>query len=365
MKLAGDRLALHAQLQVVLLLVPFRVQGDQADVDVRLRNALHAQVQVSADLVSGFHIPFHANAGNAQRLPAQVIGGNVSQQLRRVYRAAHLQEPLRRTAQARQGVIQIRRVDGGVQIEIFHPQLAFDIRRVAAQRHVQTRDNPLQVAVAFHRAFNVYLVLLHVPGELDLRHVHLPRAAVQAAAGFDQAIQLRRPVRHLFGGVNARQLQLAAPADRLLPVEQRGQLGFAFQRRDGQLVEVNLLFVALRIQGDVRGRHALPLHCGAERERIVGHLAAQLQLQVIGLVLFFAGEWPVKLLADHLKIERQPGFRQLGLRTQDHVHRAGEIDPDVQLLAQRPAYFDLHLLAFERVDVQGAIQRDIHRPVVA
>ena len=188
-KLAGDRLALHAQLEIVLLLVPFGVQGHQVNVDVRLRNALHAQVQVSADLVSGFHIPFHTNAGNAQRLPAQVIGGNVRQQLRRVYRAAHLQEPLRRTAQARQGVIQIRRVDGGVQIEIFHPQLAFDIRRVAAQRHVQPWDNPLQIAVAFHRAFNVNLVLLHVPGELDFRYVHLPGAAVQAAAGFNQAVQ--------------------------------------------------------------------------------------------------------------------------------------------------------------------------------
>ncbi|KAI3492556.1 hypothetical protein L1887_42859 [Cichorium endivia] len=45
--------------------------------------------------------------------------------------------PFRRAAQTRQGVVQIRRVDGGVQIEIFHPQLTFDIRRVAAQRHVQ------------------------------------------------------------------------------------------------------------------------------------------------------------------------------------------------------------------------------------
>ena len=230
---------------------------------------------------------------------------------------------------------------------------------------MQPRDDPLQIAVAFQRAFNVNLVLLHVPGELDFRHVHLPRTAVQAAAGFNQAIQLRRPVRYLFGGVNARQLQLAAPADRLLPVEQRGQLGFAFQRRDGQLVEVDLLFVALRIQRDIRRRHALALHRGAERERVVGHLAAQLQLQIIGLELLFAGERPVKLLADNLQIERQPGFRQLRLRAQNHVHRAGEIDPDIQLIAQRPAHFDLHLFAFQRIDVKRAVQRDVHRPVVA
>ncbi len=230
---------------------------------------------------------------------------------------------------------------------------------------MQTRDNPLQIAVAFDRALNVNLVLLHVTGELNLRHVHLPRPTVQAAAGFDQAIQFRRPVRHLFGGVNARQLQLAAPADRLLPVEQRGQLGFTFQRRDGQLVEIDLLFVALRIQRDVCRRHALPLHRGTERQRIIGHLAAQLQLQVIGLKLLFAGERPGKLLADDLKIQRQPGFRQLGLRTQNHVHRAGEIHADVQLVAQRSAHFDLHLFAFQRIDVERAVQRDFHRPVVA
>lgn len=46
---------------------------------------------------------------------------------------------LRRAAKTRQGVIEIWRVDGGIQIEIFHPQLAFDICRVAAQRHVQAR----------------------------------------------------------------------------------------------------------------------------------------------------------------------------------------------------------------------------------
>ena len=73
----------------MLFFVPFGVQGDQVNVHVRLRNALHAQVQVTADLIGGFHIPFHADAGNAQLLPAQVIGGNVRQQLRCLHRTAH------------------------------------------------------------------------------------------------------------------------------------------------------------------------------------------------------------------------------------------------------------------------------------
>ncbi len=256
MELAGYRFALHAQLEVVLLLVAFGFQRHQIDVHIRLGDTFHAQVQIAADLIGGFYISSNANAGNAQLLPAQVIGGDIRQQLRRLHRTAHLHQPFRRAAKTRQGVIQIRRVNGGIQVEILHAQLAFDIRRVAAQRHVQPRDDPLQIAVAFQRAFNDNLVLLHVPGELDFRYVHLPGAAVQAAAGFNQTVQFRRPVRHLFGGVNARQLQLAAPADRLLPVEQCGQLGFAFQRRDGQLVEVNLLFVAFCIQRNVRGRHA-------------------------------------------------------------------------------------------------------------
>ncbi len=189
MKLPGNRLALHAQLEVVLLLVAFGIQGHQINVHVRLRNALHAQVQVTADLIGGFHIPVNANPGDGQLLPAQVTGGDIRQQLRCIHRAAHLKQPLRRTTKARQGVIQIRRIDSGVEVELFHAQFAFDIRRVAPQRHVQTRDHPLQVAVAFQRTFNVNLVLLHVTGELNFRDIHLPRAAVQAATGFDETIQ--------------------------------------------------------------------------------------------------------------------------------------------------------------------------------
>jgi hypothetical protein len=117
---------------------------------------------------------------------------------------------------------------------------------------MQARDFPLQVAVACTEPSTSTLFCFTLPVIFSSGTVHLPAAAVQAAAGFNQAVQLRRPVRHLFGGVDARQLQLAAPADRLLPVEQR-QFGFPFQRRDGQLVEINLLFVALRIQRDFAG----------------------------------------------------------------------------------------------------------------
>ena len=89
-QLPGDRLALHAQLEIVLLFVTFCRQRDQTDVHVRLGDTLHAQVQVSADLIGGFHVPFDAHAGNGKFLPAQVISGDVRQQLRRLHRTANL-----------------------------------------------------------------------------------------------------------------------------------------------------------------------------------------------------------------------------------------------------------------------------------
>ena len=88
--LPGDRLALHAQLEIVLLFVTFCRQRDQTDVHVRLRDTLHAQIQVSADLIGGFHVPLDAYAGNRKFLPAQVIGGDVRQQLRRLHCTANL-----------------------------------------------------------------------------------------------------------------------------------------------------------------------------------------------------------------------------------------------------------------------------------
>ena len=83
---------------------------------------------------------------------------------------------------------------------------------------MQAGDFPLHIAVALQRSAYIDFVLLHVTGNFQLRHRHLPAAAVQAALGLDPAVKLRRPVRHLFGGVDAVEGQLAAPADRLLPV---------------------------------------------------------------------------------------------------------------------------------------------------
>ena len=222
----------------------------------------------------------------------------------------------------------------------------------------------MQIAVTAQRAIDFHFILLHVTADFHLRYVHLPATAVQAAVSFDQAIELRRPVRRQLHGVDAMQRQLAAPADRLLPVEQRGQLRFAFQRRDGELVEVHLPLVAFGVESDVRRRHVLPFHRGAERQGVVGHLTAELQLQVIGLELFLAGKRPVELLAVHLKVERQPGFRQLRLRANTHIHRAGKVNPHFQLLAHRAAHLQLHLFALQRVDIQGAVEREVYRPVV-
>ncbi len=254
MQLTRDRIALDAQLEVVLFLAAFGLQGDLIKVNPRLRNTIHAQVHVSGDLVGGFYIAIDAHAGDGEFLPAQAVSGDVSQKLRGLDRAAHFHQPFRRSAQPRQSIIKIRRIDGGIQIQIFHPQLALDVGGIAAQRHVQAGNDPLQVAVALQRAMHIHLVLLHVAGNFQLRHIHLPAAAVQTAAGFNQAVELRWPVRHLFGSVDTVKRQFAAPADRLLPVEQRRQFGFALQRRDRQLIEVNLLFVALRIKGNARRR---------------------------------------------------------------------------------------------------------------
>ena len=181
---------------------------------------------------------------------------------------------------------------------------------------MQPRDFPLQIAVALQRARNIHLVLFHVAGNFQLRHRHLPAAAVQAALGLDPAIELRWPVRHLFGGVDAVEGQLAAPADRLLPVEERFQLGFSFQGIDRQLVEIDLPLIAFGVEGDFRRRQRLAFHRGGEGQRIVGHFAAELQLDVVGLELLLAAERPGELLTFQLHIERQPGLRQLRVRPQ-------------------------------------------------
>ena len=68
---------------------------------------------------------------------------------------------------------------------------------------MKPRDHPLHITVAFQRAVNVHFVLFDVTGQLQFWHLHLPGAAVQATAGFNQAIEFRRPLWDLFGGVNA------------------------------------------------------------------------------------------------------------------------------------------------------------------
>ena len=105
--------------------------------------------------------------------------------------------------QLRQRVIQPRRVDGGIKIEIFYPQLAFHFGTVWPQFQMKPWDHPLHITVAFQRAVNVHFVLFDVTGQLQFWYLHLPGAAVQATAGFNQAIEFRRPLRELFGGVNA------------------------------------------------------------------------------------------------------------------------------------------------------------------
>ena len=229
---------------------------------------------------------------------------------------------------------------------------------------MQTRNGPLQVAVAFQRSVNVNLVLLNVTGQLQLRHVHLPATAIQAAPGFNQTIERRRPVRDLFRSVDTVQRQFASPADRLLPVHQRLQLGFPFQRRHAEFIESNLLFVAFRIERDGRRRDILPFHRRTHRQRVVRHLTGEPEFDIVGLELFVAGKRPVNLLTDHLQIQRQSGFRQTRLGAQIHIHRPGEVHPHFQLFTQRTAHLQLHLLAFQRIDVQRAVQGDVYRPVI-
>ena len=217
----------------------------------------------------------------------------------------------------------MRRIDGGVEIEVFHPQLAFHIGAVWAKRQMQSRHFPLHIAVTLQRTVDIHFILFHVAGNFQLGNRHLPAAAIQATLGFDNPVQLRRPVRHLFGGINAIEGQFAAPADRLLPVEQRFQFGFPLQRRYGQLIQVHLLFIAFSIKGNFSRRQRLSFHRGTKRHGVVGHFAAEFQIQIIRLELFLAGKRPVQLLTLHFHIQRQTGFRQLRFGAQGHGHRAG------------------------------------------
>ena len=131
-ELPGDRVALHPQLQVVLFLIALRIELHQTDIHARLANTVYAYVKVTANLVGGFHIALHVHLSHRQLLPAQRPGGDIRQQLRRVDGAANLHQPFRRAAQARQGVIEMRCVNGGVEVKVFDPQLAFHVGAVRA-----------------------------------------------------------------------------------------------------------------------------------------------------------------------------------------------------------------------------------------
>ncbi|MNM14574.1 hypothetical protein D3C81_247870 [compost metagenome] len=187
----------------MLLLTAFGIQCQQADIQRILLKLLNAYRQLTLDLVAGTHVAVNLHPVDAQRLPLQAGSGQVGQQLRRLQVAAQFKQAFRRTAQPRQRAIQARCVDVRIQIPTFLVQLAFDVQLVTPQRQIDTGDFPLPGSVAAERAARGDLILLHVAVELQHRYLQLPAAAVQATASGDLPIQLRRPFRPLFGGVNA------------------------------------------------------------------------------------------------------------------------------------------------------------------
>ncbi len=132
----------------MLLLAAFGVKRHQIDVNVGLRNPLYANVEMARYLIGGFNIALNARLGDRQILPAQTAGGDIRQQLRRFYRTADFNDSFCHAAQSWQRIIQPRRIDGGVKIQLLNAKLAFYIGAVWAQRKVQPRDRPLHVAVA-------------------------------------------------------------------------------------------------------------------------------------------------------------------------------------------------------------------------
>ncbi|MNC32268.1 hypothetical protein D3C75_806140 [compost metagenome] len=215
-------------------------------------------------MIGGLHVPFQQNTCNRKLLPAQIIRRDIRQQLRCFHIAAHFNRAFRRTAQTWQCVVEIRRVNGGIQCQIFLAQFTFDIRAIAPQFNVQARDLPLHVAVAVELPGDIHFVIFDVTGEFQVRHIHLPTPAVQTAAGFHQAIEFGRPVRELFRRVNAVEFQLATPANGFAPVEHCFQVGVALQSRHAQFVEIELLLIAFSIKRDGGWRDLLAFHIGAQ-----------------------------------------------------------------------------------------------------
>ncbi|STW11911.1 Uncharacterised protein [Klebsiella pneumoniae subsp. rhinoscleromatis] len=77
----------------MLFLCTFGIELHQADIDPRLADAIHPHVQVTANLIGGFHIPFDVDLGDGQLLPAQRPGGDVGQQLRCIDSARTFTKP--------------------------------------------------------------------------------------------------------------------------------------------------------------------------------------------------------------------------------------------------------------------------------
>lgn len=125
----------------MLLLAAFGVKRHQIDVNVGLRNPLYANVEMARYLIGGFNIALDARTGDRQLLPAQTVGGDIRQQLRRFYRTADFNDSFCHAAQPRQRIIQPRRIDGGVKIQLLNAKLAFYIGAVWAQRKVQPRSS--------------------------------------------------------------------------------------------------------------------------------------------------------------------------------------------------------------------------------
>jgi len=129
---------------------------------------------------------------------------------------------------------------------------------------MQPRNIPLHITVAFKLPGNIHFVIFDITRQFQLRHINLPTAAIQTAAGFHQAVEFGRPVRELLRRVDVFEFQLAAPADGFAPVEHRFQVGVALQCGDTQLIEVKLLLVACRVQSDSRRRDLIAFNRAAE-----------------------------------------------------------------------------------------------------
>ena len=262
-QLTRDRFALHVQLQLMLMLVAVRIQRQQADIQRILLQLLDAQLQFTRYLLAGAHVAIQRDTIDLHLLPAQTTGIEIGQQLRGFQGATRFEGAVDDTAQTWQRIVELWRVDAGIKIQTV-AQRPFDVQMVASQRQLNARHRPLVVAVTGQRAVSGHGVLLHVSFQLKLRHTQLPAAAIETAAGGDFSIQPRRPVRILFCGVDPGQRQLTAPADRLAPVHQRGEVDVALQCSHAQAIQAELLNIAFTRQRDSGRWHRFALHGGLQ-----------------------------------------------------------------------------------------------------